>query len=84
MRWKIWMTMITNHFVIPGVVWWGLNLSTRCINYLTFTWRLKIWRQKRIIGVYFEGLDRSHFSKGVEMLPERWAKCIQLDGDYII
>lgn len=32
---------------------------------------------------YFGLLDKSHYSKGIEMLPKRWAKCIELDGDYI-
>ena len=30
---------------------------------------------------YFEALDKLYYAKGVEMLAERWRKCIALEGD---
>lgn len=32
---------------------------------------------------YFDGFDSTYFTKGIEMLEERWSKCILLDGNYI-
>lgn len=32
---------------------------------------------------YFELLDKSYYLKGIEMLEERWTKCIGLEGDYV-
>ena len=32
---------------------------------------------------FFETLDKSYYMKGVEMLEERWKKCIALEGDYV-
>lgn len=35
------------------------------------------------INGYFDGFDHTYFTKGIEMLEERWSKCIELDGNYI-
>lgn len=35
------------------------------------------------INGYFDGFDRTYFTKGIEMLEERWSKCIELHGNYI-
>ncbi|KAG5347207.1 SETMR methyltransferase, partial [Acromyrmex charruanus] len=32
---------------------------------------------------YFEGLDKSYYSKGLKKLENRWIKCIELKGDYV-
>jgi hypothetical protein len=32
---------------------------------------------------YFEGLDVSHYKKGIEMLENRYTKCIALEGNYV-
>ncbi|KAM8718539.1 hypothetical protein ACLKA7_001704 [Drosophila subpalustris] len=54
---------------------------------------LKIWLQgKKFYSneeveweteAYFEGLSSHHYKKGIEMLKDRWTRCIKLDGDYI-
>ena len=33
--------------------------------------------------VYFEGLDVSYYRKGIEMLENRYIKCIALEGNYV-
>lgn len=35
------------------------------------------------INGYFDGFDHTYFTRGVEMLEERWSKCIELHGNYI-
>lgn len=32
---------------------------------------------------YFEGLGADHYKKGIEMLEDRWMKCISLEGNYV-
>ena len=32
---------------------------------------------------YFGHLDKSYYKKGIEMLKDRWAKYIELEGDYV-
>ncbi|XP_011069200.1 PREDICTED: uncharacterized protein LOC105155026 [Acromyrmex echinatior] len=32
---------------------------------------------------YFEGLDVSYYRKGIEMLENRYTKCIALEGNYV-
>ena len=32
---------------------------------------------------YFHELDKSHYLKGVQMLENRWTRCIELKGDYV-
>ena len=32
---------------------------------------------------YFAEFDKSYFSKGINMLEDRWNKCISLQGDYV-
>ena len=32
---------------------------------------------------YFDELDKSHYKQGVEAIEHRWAKCIELKGDYV-
>jgi len=32
---------------------------------------------------YFAGLDKSHYSKGIKMLEDRWKKCIALEENYV-
>lgn len=32
---------------------------------------------------YFDGFDSTYFTKGFEMLEERWSKCIESHGNYI-
>lgn len=32
---------------------------------------------------YFNGFDVKYFSKGIEMLEDRWTKCVELNGNYI-
>uniref|UniRef100_A0A1B0G5T2 Uncharacterized protein n=1 Tax=Glossina morsitans morsitans TaxID=37546 RepID=A0A1B0G5T2_GLOMM len=32
---------------------------------------------------YFEGLEKSFYRKGIEMLEKRWNDCITLEGDYV-
>lgn len=34
-------------------------------------------------NAYFEGLDKEYYLKGVQMLEDRWTKCIALKGDYV-
>lgn len=34
-------------------------------------------------NAYFEGLDGDHYKMGIEMLEDRYIKCITLDGDYV-
>ena len=34
-------------------------------------------------NAYFEGLPKSYYKKGIEMLEKRWNKCIELKGDYV-
>lgn len=36
-----------------------------------------------VIDAYFYGLNKSYFEEGIKNLKDRWAKCIELDGDYI-
>lgn len=55
--------------------------------------RLKMWLSgKRFYSneeveletnAYFEGLDAQHYKSGIEMLEDRYNKCITLDGDYV-
>lgn len=55
--------------------------------------KLKLWLQgKKFYSneeveteteAYFEALSSDHYKKGIEMLKDRWTKCIELDGDYI-
>lgn len=35
------------------------------------------------INGYFDGFDNTYFTKGIEMIEERWSKCIELDGNYV-
>jgi len=32
---------------------------------------------------YFAELRKSYYAKGIEMLKDRWTKCIELKGDYV-
>ena len=32
---------------------------------------------------YFGGVDKSYYKRGIEMLKDRWTKCIELKGDYV-
>ena len=32
---------------------------------------------------YFAELSKSYYTKGIEMLKDRWTKCIELKGDYV-
>lgn len=32
---------------------------------------------------YFEGLDKSFYKKGIEMLEKRWNECITFEEDYV-
>lgn len=32
---------------------------------------------------YFDGFDSKYFRKGIEMLEERWSKCIEFDRNYV-
>ena len=32
---------------------------------------------------YFESFNKSYYKKGIEMLKDRWSKCIELKGDYV-
>lgn len=32
---------------------------------------------------YFGDLDKTYYKKGIEMLKNRWTKCIELKGDYV-
>lgn len=34
-------------------------------------------------NAYFEGLKASHYRTGIEMLKDRYNKCITSDGDYV-
>ncbi|EFN78775.1 Histone-lysine N-methyltransferase SETMAR, partial [Harpegnathos saltator] len=34
-------------------------------------------------NAYFEGLDTEHYKTGIEMLADRYTKCITLNGDYV-
>ena len=61
-------------------------------NYYLFP-NLKRWLQgKRFTSneeviaeteAYFEGLDVSYYRKGIEMLENRYTKCIALEGNYV-
>jgi hypothetical protein len=35
------------------------------------------------IGAYFVEFDKSYFLEGLKKLESRWAKCIELKGDYV-
>lgn len=35
------------------------------------------------ISGYYDGFDNKYFTKGIEMLEERWSKCIELEGNYV-
>lgn len=35
------------------------------------------------VDAYFEEFDKSYYSKGIEMLEDRYTKCISLDGNYV-
>lgn len=35
------------------------------------------------INAYFEDLSDEYYAKGIQMLEDRWTKCIALDGNYI-
>jgi histone-lysine N-methyltransferase SETMAR len=42
--------------------------------------------REELIGeteAYFEGLEKSYFLEGIKKLENRWAKCIELKGDYV-
>ncbi|XP_022822885.1 histone-lysine N-methyltransferase SETMAR-like [Spodoptera litura] len=34
-------------------------------------------------NAYFKDLDKTYFSEGIKKLEKRWAKCIELKGDYV-
>ncbi|EFN75682.1 hypothetical protein EAI_16949, partial [Harpegnathos saltator] len=34
-------------------------------------------------NAYFEGLDTEHYKTGIEMLADRYTKCITLNRDYV-
>ena len=34
-------------------------------------------------NAYFEELDQSYYSEGINKLEQRWTKCISLNGDYV-
>lgn len=38
---------------------------------------------KAQLNAYFEDFDESYFSDGIEMLENRWTKCIVLKGNYV-
>ena len=54
---------------------------------------LKIWLQRQRFSSneefkwkthdYFGGFDESYYKRGIEMLNDRWTKCIELKGDYV-
>lgn len=51
---------------------------------------LKRWLQgKRFYSnefetdAYFESFDIDYYKKGIEMLEDRWMKCISLEGNYV-
>ena len=35
------------------------------------------------MNAYFEGLEKSYYTEGLEKLENRWSKCIELKGDYV-
>jgi len=35
------------------------------------------------INAYFEGLSKSFYKTGIEMLENRWTRCIELKEDYV-
>lgn len=35
------------------------------------------------VNEYFESLDKNYFKVGIQKLQHRWAKCIELQGDYV-
>ena len=37
------------------------------------------WETER----YFAGFDKSHYSEGIEILKDRWTRCVELKGEYI-
>lgn len=46
----------------------------------------KFYSNEEVIAetnAYFEELEKKTYLKGIEMLKDRWTKCIELDGDYI-
>lgn len=38
---------------------------------------------ERETNAYFEGLSKSYYTTGIEMLEKRWTKCVELKGDYV-
>ncbi|XP_014486145.1 PREDICTED: histone-lysine N-methyltransferase SETMAR-like [Dinoponera quadriceps] len=35
------------------------------------------------VNEYFEGYDAAYYSEGIKRLEQRWAKCVELEGDYV-
>ena len=38
---------------------------------------------KEAVTTWFEGQSKDFFSRGIKLLQQKWAKCIELLGDYI-
>ncbi|KAG5328403.1 SETMR methyltransferase, partial [Acromyrmex charruanus] len=52
----------------------------KCFGGKKFTTREQLIAEAK---AYFEGLDKSYYSDGLEKLENRWIKCIELKGDYV-
>lgn len=44
---------------------------------------IPIKRQLLKLKMYFEGLGKSFYKKGIEILEQHWNDCITLEGDYV-